>query len=158
MWPKLPMNPSLVLSFYFNMLFFSYQCIRNWSGLSAAECPITGDVFCAASNPDIASDRRWPTRSKATTTLNRHTRTVSAGSSSARPWAARRRGNPSLLRQISESAGGLPDNPSRAEERVDKHIRQYKAQGEHGFPSAKLEMIRESLEAEFLFNERLKKH
>ena len=67
-------------------------------------------------------------------------------------------GNPSLLRQISESAGGLPDNPSRAEERVDKHIRQYKAQGEHGFPSAKLEMIRESLEAEFLFNERLKKH
>ena len=54
--------------------------------------------------------------------------------------------------------GGLPDNPSRAEERVDKHIRQYKAQGEHGFPSAKLEMIRESLEAEFLFNERLKKH
>ena len=62
-----------------------HQCIRNWSGLSAAECPITGDVFCAASNPDIASDRRWPTRSKATTTLNRHTRTVSAGSSSARP-------------------------------------------------------------------------
>ena len=45
-----------------------------------------------------------------------------------------------------------------AEERGDKHIRQYKAQGEHGFPSAKLEMIRESLEAEFLFNERLKKH
>ena len=41
---------------------------------------------------------------------------------------------------------------------MDKHIRQYKAQGEHGFPSAKLEMIRESLEAEFLFNERLKKH
>ena len=119
---------------------------------------LPGDVFCAASSPGIASDRLWPTLSRATTIRSRRIRTVSAGSSSARPWAARRRGNPSLLRQISESAGGLPDNPSRAEERVDKHIRQYKAQGEHGFPSAKLEMIRESLEAEFLFNERLKKH
>ena len=39
------MNPSLVLSFYFNMLFFSYQCIRNWSGLSAAGYPITGGRF-----------------------------------------------------------------------------------------------------------------
>ena len=45
----------------------SYQCIRNWSGLSAAECPITGDVFCAASSPGIASDRPLPTRSRATT-------------------------------------------------------------------------------------------
>ena len=79
-------------------------------------------------------------------------------SSSAQPYPVLRQGNHFLLRQISESAGGLPDNPSRAEERGDKHIRQYKAQGEHGFPSAKPEMIRESLEAEFLFNERLKKH
>ena len=63
----------------------SSQCIRNWSGLSAAECPITGDVFCAASSPGIASDRLWPTRSRATTIRSRHTRTVSAGSSSARP-------------------------------------------------------------------------
>ncbi|GAB7512190.1 hypothetical protein Bwad006_10050 [Bilophila wadsworthia] len=53
---------------------------------------------------------------------------------------------------------GLPDNPSRAEERVGKHIRQCKALGGHGFPSAKLEMIQESLEAEFLLRERLKKH
>ena len=62
-----------------------HQYIRNWSGLSAAECPITGDVFCVASSPGIASDRPWPTRSRATTIRSRHTRTVSAGSSSARP-------------------------------------------------------------------------
>ncbi|MBS5457171.1 MAG: hypothetical protein KHX83_17260, partial [Bilophila sp.] len=71
---------------------------------------------------------------------------------------AQRRGNHSLLRQISESADGLLDNPSRAEERVGKHIRQCKALEGHGFPSAKPEMIRESLEAEYLFNERLKRH
>ena len=63
----------------------SSQCIRNWSGLSAAECPITGDVFYAASSPGIASDRPWPTLSRATTIRSRRTRTVSAGSSSARP-------------------------------------------------------------------------
>ena len=45
------------LSLYFDVLTLQIQCIRNWSGLSAAECPITGDVFCAASNPGIASDR-----------------------------------------------------------------------------------------------------
>ncbi len=56
----------------------SYQCIRNWSGLSAAECPITGDVFCVASSPGIASDRRWPTRSRAiTTTQPTHTHSFS---------------------------------------------------------------------------------
>lgn len=33
MWPKLSMNLSLVLSFYFYMLFVSYQCTRNsWGG------------------------------------------------------------------------------------------------------------------------------
>ena len=63
----------------------SSQCIRNWSVLSAAECPITGDVFCAVSSPGIASDRPWPTLSRATTIRSRRTRTVSAGSSSARP-------------------------------------------------------------------------
>ena len=63
----------------------SSQCIRNWSGLSAAECPITGDVFCAASSPGIASDRPWPTLSRATTIRSRRTRTVSAGSSSHGP-------------------------------------------------------------------------
>lgn len=68
-----------------------YQCTRNWSGLSAAGYPITGDVFCAASSPGIASDRPWPTLSRATTIRSRHTRIVSAGSSSARPYPAQRR-------------------------------------------------------------------
>ena len=48
------MNPSLVLSFYFNMLFFSYQCTRNWSGLSAAECLITGGASYAEYPLDTA--------------------------------------------------------------------------------------------------------
>ena len=63
----------------------SSQYIRNWSGLSAAECPITGDVFYAASSPGIALDRPWPTLSRATTIRSRRTRTVSAGSSSHGP-------------------------------------------------------------------------
>ena len=46
---------------------------------------LPGDVFCAASSPGIASDRLWPTLSRATTIRSRRIRTVSAGSSSARP-------------------------------------------------------------------------
>ena len=78
----------------------SSQCIRNWSGLSAAECPITGDVFCVASSPGIASDRLWPTRSRAITTLNRRTRTPFPGSSSAQPYPAQRRGRDIHPRQV----------------------------------------------------------
>ena len=105
------------LSLYFDVLTLQIQCIRNWSGLSAAECPITGDVFCAASNPGIASDRLWPTRSRATTIRSRRIHIRFPVSSSARPCPVLRQGNHSLLRQISESADGLLDNPSRAEER-----------------------------------------
>ena len=89
--PFCPLRNFITLRTYFleikvqQPFLLSYRCIRNWSGLSAAECPITGDVFCAASSPGIASDRLWPTRSRATTIRSRHTRTVSAGSSSARP-------------------------------------------------------------------------
>ena len=78
----------------------SSQYIRNWSGLSAAECPITGDVFCVASSPGIASDRLWPTRSRAITTLNRRTRTPFPGSSSAQPCPAQRRGRDIHPRQV----------------------------------------------------------
>ena len=74
-----------VLSLYVSWLFPCHQCIRNWSQLSAAGYPITGDVFCAASSPGIASDRPWPTLSRATTIRSRRTRTVSAGSSSHGP-------------------------------------------------------------------------
>ena len=91
------MNPSLVLSFYFNILFFSYQYTRNWSGLWAAGCPITGDVFCAVSSPGIASDRPWPTRSKATTTLSRRTRIRFPANSSPRLLLVRLGDNPFLL-------------------------------------------------------------
>ena len=135
-----------------------HQYIRNWSGLSAAECPITGDVFCVASSPGIASDRPWPTLLKATTTHNLRIHIRFPGSSSAQPCPVLRQGNHFLLRQISESAGGLPDSPSRAEERGDKHIRQCRAREGHGFPSVKPKMIRESPEAEYPFNERLKRH
>ena len=74
-----------------------HQYIRNWSGLSAAECPITGDVFCVASSPGIASDRRWPTLSRATTIRSRRIPTASLASSSAQLCPAQRRGNSFLL-------------------------------------------------------------
>ena len=78
----------------------SSQCIRNWSGLSAAECPITGDVFCVASSPGIASDRRWPTLSRAITIRSRRIRTLFPDSSSARPCPAQRRGRDIHPRQV----------------------------------------------------------
>lgn len=36
------------------------QCTWNWSQLSAAECPITGDVFCATSSLELGR-REWST-------------------------------------------------------------------------------------------------
>lgn len=45
------MNPSLVLSFYFNILFFSYQYTRNWLRLSARVSRIIEDFFYVATAP-----------------------------------------------------------------------------------------------------------
>ena len=67
---------------YFKLLFFPCQCTRNWSRLSARKRQITEAVSCVAFNPAIPWARRWPTRSKATTTPNRRIRIASAGSSS----------------------------------------------------------------------------
>ena len=77
-WPVIPRNVR-----HSNPFLSSSQCTQNWSGLWVAECPITGDVFCVASSPGIASDRRWPTLSGDITRRSRHTRTASQGSSSA---------------------------------------------------------------------------
>ena len=80
----------------------SSQCTRNWSGLWATECPIIGAVSCAASSPGIASDRPWPTLLRATTIRSRPIRTVSAGSSSARPLRGRQPDSLSLRLQVWE--------------------------------------------------------
>lgn len=70
----------------------SYQCTRNWSRLSATECPITGAAFCVASSPGTRLARPWPIPSKAITTRSQRIRTVSADSSSVPQFPGRRRG------------------------------------------------------------------
>ena len=137
----------------------SSQCIRNWSGFwENQQSQTIVVVSCAAFSLGTRLARTWTTRSKAITILSRRTRTVSLGSSSARPLPGRLADNLFLQRQIWESAVGQMDRQSPVGVLEDKHIRQYKAQGGHGFPSAKPEMIQESLEVGFQLIERQKKH
>ena len=71
----------------------SCQCPRNWLGLWVPVCPITEAASCAGCPPGIASDRPWPTRSRAITIPNPPIRTAFQGSSSPLPFRARRRDN-----------------------------------------------------------------
>lgn len=147
------------LSLYFEVLTLQIQCIRNWSGFwENQQSQTIVVVSCAAFSLGTRLARTWTTRSKAITILSRRTRTVSLGSSSARPLPGRLADNLFLQRQIWESAVGQMDRQSPVGVLEDKHIRQYKAQGGHGFPSAKPEMIQESLEVGFQLIERQKKH